>query len=142
MLQIHAHLAHLLPHVRLLFRPGPRAQPGPRARAPWRQQAIRPWPEAFYPCSNSRNSFLLNPTSHIISIRIPLPSSSPGCTGITVLLPSGCFMMRWLPLCRTGIKPILPNALMITPASTGLNFNDLHSYKASNGAAAFCLQIE
>ncbi|MBN1234576.1 MAG: hypothetical protein JW999_00830 [Methanotrichaceae archaeon] len=38
-------------------------------------------------------------------------------------------------------RQILPRALKAAPASTGLNFNDLHSYKAFNGAAAFRLQI-
>jgi len=33
-------------------------------------------------------------------------------------------------------------ALTTTSASTGINFNNLHSYRATNGAAAFRLQME
>jgi len=115
--------------------------PAPRRAPPWRRQAIRPCPEAFLALQQFQKLLLAHSDIAHYLLSIPRPSSSPGCTGITVLLPSVCFMKRWLPFCRTGRKPILPSALMTNLASTGFNFNDLYSYKASNGAAAFRFQI-
>lgn len=47
-------------------------------------------------------------------------SPDPGCTGMTVILPSGCFIMTWLPRCLTTLKPIFVKALMTFLAGVGL----------------------
>lgn len=53
-----------------------------------------------------------------MSIRVDLLIS--GCIGTTVRLPSGCLRKTWLPLWRTGSKPILESALTTSlPEVTG-----------------------
>ena len=44
--------------------------------------------------------------SFIIFLIIPFPISSPGCTVINVVLPSGWRMNKWLPFCLICEKPI------------------------------------
>ena len=70
--------------------------------------------------NNSSHSSRVILASFIIFLIIPFPISSPGCTVINVVLPSGWRMNKWLPFCLICEKPIFSSALINFFAGRGL----------------------
>ena len=82
--------------------------------------------------SSFMNSSFESFTSLIIFKRSPMPILSPAWTGITVILPSSCFMTTWLPRFLAILNPKFDSVFMSFLADGGLKLNEQEPLRTEN----------